>query len=170
MKSNELCTFQKRLLIIVPTHELLLHSERDVRDQLVFHQYHSWCWSTLHVLPTMQWLQLSSPLQLQVWVYYQHNFVYLLPLLSAGNQSIKKCQFCWIVLQPWVPVIILMKTINQHSCLQQLFSKPNVTSIRCTMEAGEETITLFSLLILFKLWCKSKNKTVSGGNKLVYYQ
>ena len=84
MNSNELCTFQKRLLIIVPAYELLLPFQTDVPDQSVFHLYHSWCWSTLHDQSTLQWLQLSSQLQPNVRVYYHHDLVYLHLLPSAG--------------------------------------------------------------------------------------
>ena len=72
MNSNELCTFQKRLLIIVPAYELLLHFSTVVLDQLVFHLYYSWCWSTLHVSLTLQWLQYCSTLQHNIRVYDRH--------------------------------------------------------------------------------------------------
>ena len=101
MNSNELCTFQKRLLIIVPAYELLLHFRTDVRYQSVCHRNHSWCWSTLHAQSTLQWLQLSCSLQPNVRVSYQNDLVYLHPLPSAG--AIEWRQFCWMLLHKRVP-------------------------------------------------------------------
>ena len=100
MNSNELCIFQKCLRIIGPAYELLFHIATDVLDQLVFHPRYSWCWSTLHVLLTLQWLQLSSTLQRNVSVHCPIFLAYLHLLPSA--RAIEWRQFCWIMLQSWV--------------------------------------------------------------------
>ena len=63
-----------------------------VRNQSVCHLYHSWCWATLHVPLTLQWLQFCSTLQLHVRVYHHNHLVYWYSLHSAG--AIEWRQFC----------------------------------------------------------------------------
>ena len=131
MSSNELCTFQRRLLILAQAYELLLQCGYGVLDQLVFHLYYSWCWSRLHVLSTQQWLQFSLSLKPNGRMYYQNDFVCL--HLLPSPEAIEWRQFCCAMRHAWVPIdyahqrcqpAFLLAALLQHDW-HRLFAQPN---------------------------------------------
>ena len=142
MNSNELCTFQKRLLIIVPAYELLLRVWIDVQNQLVCRLHYSWCWSTPHVQLALKWLQLSTNLQYNVRGYDHNNLAYLHPLRSAGAIECVSSVVSWCN-HECRSIILIINAINGHSFLQHTFNTTDVTFNCCIMEVEIEIFVDF---------------------------
>ena len=141
MSSNELCTFQRRLLILAQAYELLLQCGYGVLDQLVFHLYYLWCWSGVHVLSTQQWLQFSLSLKPNGRMYYQNDFVCL--HLLPSPEAIEWRQFFWPCGMHESHLITPVNAVNRHSCLQHYFSTTDIVSLRSLTETSKETFIEF---------------------------
>ena len=146
MNSNELCTFQKRLLIIVIAYRLLLRCSsymqyrfvcylftRDLGWRVVLHQYcngSSWVLTCSEMegcaISTISVIRICSVLQ------DQSNDIGL-----VFACCIHKCR-----------LTKLIYAINWHSCIQHLFGRADVTITRCSKKAVEKLIINF---------CRRKN-------------
>ena len=141
MNSNELCTFQKRLLIIVPAYELLLHFRtdvpinrfftfiiRDVDRRSMLNQHCN----------GFSWVVPCSPMYGCITNII--SFIYIRSLLQEQSNDVSSVEICC---RKECRLIKLINTINGHSFLQHAFNKTDVTFKRCIMEAVNEIIIDF---------------------------